>query len=270
MFQFAMLSSGSKGNCFVVKDGTVCIMIDCGTCMRYVKDSLEEFGSCVQEVDAVLITHDHKDHISALKVMKDRPIYAPVELKGFTCGKVVADAVFFVKHVKVTPIALSHDAPNTVGYVLENGSEKLVYITDTGYVKEAYYPLLKGADYIILESNHDVEMLMESSRPAFLKQRILGDEGHLNNEDCAKILSCIIGAKTKMIVLAHGSQEANTVELAMEATMKMLKSYEGELHESLVVAVAEDRTMLVGGAYAEKVEVCSGNWTSLLEFVSNV
>ncbi len=104
--------------------------------------------------------------------------------------------------MRFTPIALSHDALNTVGYIVENGIEKLVYITDTGYINEKHIPRIKDADYIVLESNHDVQMLMATSRPQFTKQRIYSDTGHLCNEDCAAVLDQIVTEKTKMIILA--------------------------------------------------------------------
>lgn len=270
MFKFAMLSSGSKGNSFVLVDQDTAIMIDCGTCMRYIKEGLSKINLCVDDLDAVLITHDHKDHISALKVVASRPIYAPVQLENFNHDFIFADDDFMINQLHITPIALSHDAKNTTGYVIDNGFEKLVYITDTGYVKEDYYDLLKGADYIILESNHDVEMLMNTSRPAFLKQRILGDVGHLNNEDCANILKKIVTKQTKTIILAHGSQEANTPQLALDTTMHMLNEFDGELHKDLYVAVAQDRTLIKGGEYArEEMDMDVDCCPYILEFVSH-
>ena len=107
-------------------------------------------------------------------------------------------------------LPLSHDAAHTVGYVIEAGGEKLVYITDTGYIRNDVKERIVNADYYIFESNHDIEMLMQTNRPVYIKQRIINDSGHLNNEDSARVLSEVIGERTREIVQAHISQEGNT------------------------------------------------------------
>ena len=135
-----------------------------------------------------------------------------------------------------------------MGYIVEDGIEKLVYVTDTGYVNQKYYPMMKGADYIVLESNHDVNILMHTSRPQFLKQRIYGDDGHLNNMDCAEVLNSITDENTKMIILAHISQEANTRQLALDTSCDvLLHQHTGSLHKELVVCAAGQFEMIIKG-----------------------
>ena len=165
---------------------------------------------------------------------------------------------FHVKSLTVTPIALSHDALNTTGYIFDNGSEKLVYVTDTGYVNQRYYPLMNNADYIIMESNHDVEMLMHTHRPQFLKQRICSDQGHLCNEDCAAVLCDIVGRNTKMIVLAHLSQEANTRQRALYISSRMLlEEKKSVLNRNLIAAAAGQYEMIRKGKTYEEVDAGS-------------
>ncbi|MBR2830419.1 MAG: MBL fold metallo-hydrolase [Solobacterium sp.] len=250
--KFALLASGSKGNCFVLEDEHLQIMIDCGTTKRYLTGCFNTLGINVSGMDAVLITHDHSDHISQLKMTESLPVYSPVPLGTRKIIPVIPEQRFQLQHMTVTPLAMSHDAPHTVGYVLETWQEKLVYITDTGYVRQAYLPLLKGADHIILESNHDVEMLMETSRPYYLKMRIASDSGHLSNEACADILDAIVTEKTKTIFLAHISQEANTREKALKTALARLKErHAGHLNPHLILSAAGQYEILKGGDWHE-------------------
>ena len=115
----------------------------------------------------------------------------------------------------ITILATSHDAKNPIGFVIEADNQKLIYMTDTGYISERNLKYMQNPDYICIESNHNVKKLFETSRPAYLIMRILGDEGHLSNEDSAMYMSEIIGENTKEIVLMHLSEEANTPELAL-------------------------------------------------------
>ena len=239
MMEYAMLASGSKGNCFLLRDGTSLIMIDCGTTRKYLKECFEKLGVKREALDALLITHDHSDHVSQLRHFRDLAVYSPVELPDTEVFMVRPLKPFVIETLKITPIPLSHDALNTMGYVIENGTEKLVYITDTGYVNARYLPLLTGADYIIMESNHDMKMLMQTARPQYLKARIYSDQGHLCNEDCASILNEIITETTHSVILAHISQEANTRQQALTASVSYLKkNHTGRLAEDLTISAA--------------------------------
>ena len=211
-----VLCSSSKGNSTLVRTEGGCILIDCGSTKRHLSDSLKALDVSVDAVDAVLITHGHSDHISQLKMFADRPVYSCCPLD---CDKTQIEPGdrFSIGPFHITVIGLSHDAAGTVGFVIRDASSKLVYITDTGFVPNAAKPLLENGDAYIFESNHDVQMLLNTNRPLFLKQRILGDSGHLCNEDSAMLLSQLAGPATKHIVLAHLSDQANTPELALKA-----------------------------------------------------
>lgn len=253
MIRFALLASGSKGNCLVLQSGETKIMIDCGTTGRYLKQSFSDINLSKEELNAVLITHDHSDHISQIRHFQDLNIYAPVEIPDIDSFMVRPLQKFNIGTFLITPIALSHDAVNTTGYILDDNEEKLVYITDTGYVNERYFPLLRDADYIILESNHDTEMLMHTRRPQYLKARICSDQGHLNNEQCADVLDHIVTKRTKMIVLAHISQEANTRQLALKTIVDTLSAHPDK-SSSLIVAAAGQYEIIRKGLKDEKVD----------------
>lgn len=221
MLAIHALASGSKGNAFIVRNNDDCLLIDCGTTQTYLRTAMNSIGIKTEDIDAVLITHHHTDHIAQLSMFKAKPIYAHCDLK-VECKKIEVLEYFKVKNFRIMAIPMSHDAENTVGYIIEVGDEKLIYITDTGYIQEKHYQYLKDADYIVLEFNHDLKMLMETNRPMFLKQRIQGDCGHLCNEDGAIVLANIVGSNTKEIWLAHLSEEANTPDKALAVAQTAL------------------------------------------------
>lgn len=211
-----LLCSGSKGNSCLVRTSKGSIVIDCGSTKKYLMASLQSVSQDLHALDALLVTHGHKDHISQLKHFDHLPVYSYCDLETSDHRTIAPLEQFMIQDMKITVIGLSHDAPNTVGYVIEDEKEKLVYITDTGYLPNHEKQYLENADHYIFESNHDMEMLMNTSRPMFVKQRILSDSGHLSNEDSSHHLTSLINSKTKNIVLAHLSQEANVPELALD------------------------------------------------------
>lgn len=146
--------------------------------------------------------------------------------------------------IHVDVVKTSHDAPDSVGYIINGSDKSLAYITDTGYINEKYFPKLKNKDLYIMESNHDIEMLNNGPYPFKLRQRILGDKGHLSNYDSARYLSTFMGNKTKHIILAHLSEKNNTEKLAYEALVKRLKD-EGNLGPEIIIAKQNEETELI-------------------------
>lgn len=229
-----LLCSGSKGNSCLVRSEHASILIDCGpTTKRYLMSALDETGQDPHTLDALFITHSHSDHIRQLRHLADLPVYACCSLrvknpKGEEVPLDLHPVKFYqkiqIQDLEITPLPLSHDAGPTMGFVIECGREKLVYITDTGYINASLMPWLKDADYYVFESNHDVHQLMSTNRPLWLKQRILSDEGHLCNEEAALILSRCITSRTRKVVLAHLSEEANTPGLALDAMHQRLQA----------------------------------------------
>lgn len=268
--KYYLLESGSKGNCFVLQEGKRTIVIDCGGTSKYLKDSFKKLNISFSDVDVLLISHTHIDHISQLSLFKNNLVYSPVKLEKRTDAKIMKPLGYFmVDNIKVTPIPLSHDTSITLGFIFETKKEKLVYITDTGYLNKNYINRLKGADYIILESNHDVEMLMSSSRPHHIKQRIFSDTGHLCNEDCALILEKIVSENTKDILLAHISLEANTYEKALEVNVNHLINSGCLLNKDLRIVAAKQFEIVAGGKLYEENNSYNYNSNVNLEWLFN-
>ena len=227
MISFVVVGSGSKGNATLLFDEETLIQIDMGLPMRRITSALESIKKNKSDLQGILITHEHTDHIKNLSMYKGKvPIYASKGTIDYFDHEVVPFDSFEIGTLSVIPFMTSHDAANPVGYVIISGKTKLVYLTDSGYVPEESLDYLKDADYYIMESNHDLKMLMKSNRPAVLKRRIKGDEGHLSNVDSAIYLSELVGPKTKEIYLAHLSEECNLPELALEAYRKTFKKKE--------------------------------------------
>lgn len=245
---FDVISSGSKGNATLVIYKDTCLLIDFGISKKRVVSALNSYGLGFDDIDAFLITHSHSDHASnvysapvnkifssALKLPKD----VEIDVSHFLRPNIT----FKIKDIVIKTIQLSHDAKNTLGFIIEGGDEKLVYITDTGFIPEKYFADLRGATYYILESNHDPKMLYESSRPDYLVKRIVSDQGHLSNTDCAYYLSIFIDSNTKEVVLAHLSEECNTKEIALATYEKVMMTQLSYLPDCLVkVASATEET----------------------------
>ena len=250
---FALLASGSKGNSFVVKSDKTVLMIDCGSTKRHILKSLDTLNLELDDIKTLLITHEHSDHISQINMFKNKKVYAPISLDDIEVHKVTPYESFKVKDIEVTPLPLSHDASFTVGYILKSGNEKLSYITDTGYVSEKNIEMIRGSNYFVLESNHDIEKLMQTKRPLYIKSRIYSDRGHLCNENAAEILNKTITSKTKIVILAHISEEANTRELALKVVSDKLKDRNNKIH----IGSAGQYEMVRKGIVDEEVDMGS-------------
>jgi phosphoribosyl 1,2-cyclic phosphodiesterase len=223
--KYVSIASGSRGNCFIIQTQSSTLMIDCGGTKAHLMRSFKELNLSTNDIDALLITHNHHDHIQQIKHFSHIKTYSPVELTTNHQILIKEDEAFSVNECTIIPIGLSHDSMITVGYIINDQKEKLVYITDTGYIKESVLPLIKDADYYIIESNHDPMMLMKLNRPHYLKARILSDNGHLCNQESAIVLSKVIGNNTKEVLLAHISEEANTIGLALYTVTNYLKEH---------------------------------------------
>ena len=147
---------------------------------------------------------------------------------------------------KVTVIPTRHDASGSLGFIIEDDGEKLVYITDTGYIYERVLDYIRDANYYIFESNNNVRMQLQTGSPQYLIDRIMGDHGHLSNEDAALYLAEVLGTNTTEIVLAHLSEEPNTPEIALETFYKIM-SKKGVNVSSILVRCAKQREMVTGG-----------------------
>ena len=220
----SVLSSGSKGNSCFIKENDTEILIDLGTTSSYIERNLEALNTNPKNIKAIILTHTHVDHTNALKVFTKKyntkvyltkPMYK--ELNINLPNYEFIDKEINIENLKIIPFKTSHDVADSNGYVIESKDKSIVYVTDTGYINVKNYDLLKNRDLYVFESNHDINLLMENPKyPYHIKQRILGDKGHLSNNDSSTYLKKLAGNKTKHIVLAHLSEENNTEELAIK------------------------------------------------------
>lgn len=250
--KFSCLASSSTGNVTYIESAHSKILIDIGMSCLYVEKNLKDMGIEVSDINAIIITHTHADHIGGLRVFLKR--YHPLlyitermykDLKDIIGSNEYSfiDDVFYINDLKVTPFSVSHDAPDTNGYIVESNDKSLVYVTDTGYINNKLYKILSNKNAYIFESNHDVKMLMEGEYQHHLKMRILSDRGHLSNKDSSYYLSKIIGNDTKVIVLAHLSKDNNTPDIALNTLNEMLK--ENNYHIRSLVAPPTEKTEVI-------------------------
>ena len=222
--RFIVLQSGSKGNATLVIDQGRVLLIDMGVTLRTLKDGLAKENLNIFNISTMLLTHEHWDHTAGIKYLPPLPIYCTKEtFNGENVVELTPYEKFNIEHFEITPVSTSHDVKNPLGFIIENKEEKLVYLTDSGKITVKTLQKLKNADYYIIESNHDVDMLMATNRPMFLKKRILSTKGHLSNEQSATYMTKLIGERTKEIVLAHLSEEANDPCVALETYKKVFE-----------------------------------------------
>ncbi len=246
----SVLASGSKGNCTLIKTDTKNILIDVGMNLKYLCEKLKETNTAIEDIDYIFITHSHKDHTAALKTIIRR--YNPticigqkmlMEIDGLDDYK---DIIILVDDVTIDDfevgiIKTSHDVIESNGYIITYNNSSVVYITDTGYINNKYFKKIYNKTLYIMESNHDVEMLMHGSRPAWVKKRVLSDKGHLSNMASSFYLSKLIGNNTKYVILAHLSQENNTEEIALNTLKNTLDEYNVEFN-NIFIAKQNEKT----------------------------
>ena len=230
-------SSGSSGNALLLSSGSTHLLVDAGISCRRITASLRELGLTPEDLTAILITHTHTDHISGLQVLLKKTC-CPVRAFGRTCRELeyrlagISDrlqpmdsgAQYMLGSCTVTAFPTSHDAPGSCGYRFDTEDGSVGLMTDTGFVTEEAAELLPGVDLAVLESNHDVEAVRSGPYPYYLKQRILGDYGHLRNEDAACFAVALAQAGASEIILAHLSQENNTPAMARNAVETALSA----------------------------------------------
>ena len=226
-----ILGSGSKGNSTLLIGNNKKILIDVGFSYPKMLMNLGEFNVKPKDIDAILITHTHTDHIGGLSTFIKKtniPVYSNEKMLdelGKTIDKdriTVMDDEYSIGEFNISCIHTSHDAPGSVGFVINDDNSNLVYITDTGYINKTYLKQIVNKEVYIFESNHDINMLMTGPYPYILKQRVVSDKGHLSNEQSGNYLKEVIGDKTKRIVLAHLSEINNTPEIALKTVKEIL------------------------------------------------
>ena len=249
------IASGSSGNCIYVGSDTTHLLVDVGISGKRTEAGLKELDLSMRDIDGIFITHEHADHIAGLGVLGRKygiPIYATKgtinaiknsnavgEIPDELFCPISADEKIVIKDLVCNPMRISHDAAEPVAYRIQHGKKRVGIITDLGNYNDYTVESLKGMDALLLEANHDVNMLQVGPYPYYLKQRILGDRGHLSNERAGQLLCSLLHDKLQSVMLGHLSKENNLPELAYEAvrvevTMTKLKEKEeGSVHTDI-------------------------------------
>lgn len=248
------IASGSSGNCIYIGSQDTNILMDVGISAKRIEQGLSSIGVDPTKLDGILITHEHSDHVSGLGVMARRyhiPIYATAEtinaiFRIKSVGRIAEelfqiiepDVSFNIKDIEVNPFAISHDASNPVCYTFVHDGHKVGVATDLGKYDDYIVSNLSGCEALLLEANHDIHMLQVGSYPYVLKRRILGDRGHLSNDNSGRLICELFHDNLKHIILGHLSKENNYPELAYETVKYEIEQSNCGIMESCSVVVA--------------------------------
>ncbi|MCH4147265.1 MAG: MBL fold metallo-hydrolase [Prevotella sp.] len=242
MLKFISFGSGSSGNCYYLFTESGGVLIDTGIGVRALKKYFHNYGLQLPDIKDIIITHDHADHVKSVgSLSRDLhlPVYATAKVhQGIERNycvrckivperkKIIEKNVSFeLGGLKITPFNVPHDSLDCVGYKVEYGDITFCLMTDVGYVTDEMKEIIGEANYLVLEANHDDEMLMQGPYPQHLKSRIMSNTGHLSNSDCGKALAENATQKLKHVWLCHLSEENNHPELARKTVEQVLRGY---------------------------------------------
>lgn len=230
-----VLASGSTGNAACIEMGDQAVLVDAGISARRIKAGLDSVGVAVENVAAVLVTHEHSDHVKGLATLTKKyrlPVYARSAVHSTLCARgLVAPQccqelpeVFNLGSLQIESFSISHDAVDPVGFNFYDRQHKCSYVTDVGYVTDRVRNYMADADMVVFEANHDVDLLETGKYPWHLKRRILSTQGHLSNVDCGCNLSRLVKKQHTDVLLAHLSQENNRPDIAATTVGNILES----------------------------------------------
>lgn len=260
--QFSLLSSGSKANSTFIEAGSQKILIDCGLSCKQTGIRLHSLGIDPEKIDAIIVTHEHGDHIRGISVMSRKykiPVYANEETLEFIENVYATETFttgvpFELGNAKINPFSVVHDAVDPVGFTVEAEGLKFGQATDLGRVTPLVKEMLKKSNAIVLESNHDLNMLQTSDYPWELIQRISSNHGHISNETAGSLLFELLHDELFYVALAHLSENSNTPALALSTVNRYLKDIPleipfellcGNVKECLPLFRVGDETMKV-------------------------
>lgn len=239
-----IFASGSGGNCLLVSDRNTNILIDAGISGRRVDNALAMAGLAADDIGGVFVTHEHSDHVKGLPQLVKKhgvPIFAPRTVAARMLGAMPAleESVSIIPvgesfpfgNIVISAFHTMHDTDESVGYVIE-GDGSFGIATDTGCINEEITSALAGVGTVVIESNHDVQMLRDGPYPVYLKKRILSDNGHLSNDDCARFARRLAESGTRQIILGHLSRENNRPAIALETVGAALEGLPVSLYSA--------------------------------------
>ncbi len=253
MTKFCTLFSGSSGNAVYLGTDRGSVLIDCGMSGKQVLEAMQANGLKPEEVQAILITHEHSDHVKGAGILSRRlhvPIYATEgtwqgmeaavgEIPSHHRVVITAGESFFLNDLEIMPFSIPHDANDPTGYRLYTPQASVAVATDLGYFADSVRDAVTGAEVVLLESNHDPEMLKQNAfYPAHLKRRILGKKGHLSNESGAAAAVALANTGTRHLLLGHLSSENNTPDLAYQTTLRALENAGADIGRDVTLNVA--------------------------------
>ena len=248
--RFSSLGSGSKGNATLIEAAETCLLLDCGFTVKETELRLKRLGKTGHDLDAILVTHEHSDHIKGVGALARKyklPVYLTAgtfhkgRLGNLSCVEIInCHQSFVIKDIDVQPVPVPHDAREPCQFVFQYGNKKLGVLTDLGsltpHVEEHY----SGLDALVLECNYDPQMLDEGPYPYQLKQRILSDYGHLSNSQAAQLLVRITKEKLQHLVLSHISLQNNNAEFVRQAIAPMMEDMSDEVKQGFAVACQDE------------------------------
>lgn len=234
---FCSFSSGSSGNCYLIKSEKTALLVDAGISGKKIFEGLEKTDTRLELLSGLLITHEHSDHTKSVRTVTKKHGHLNAYANEKTWQMIHSDICsdqrkifhtgksFFIGDIEVKPFQVSHDAADPVGFSFYLKDKQISVVTDTGYMSEGILSEIINADILILEANHDIDMLKMGKYPWFLKQRVLGDEGHLSNVAAGETIVKLISQKNKErnILLAHLSKENNFPEMAYQTVKNILE-----------------------------------------------
>ena len=245
LMRICTLASGSSGNSLYIESSRSKILVDAGIGPRILKKRLESIDVNINDIDAVIVTHEHEDHTRAITKIRI-PVYVATETVPIwknsveSINEFESDEPFEINDLFITPFSVPHDAIDPVGFTIQTDNLKVGVVTDIGSVTSLVVEKLKGSNVLVLESNHDINLLFYSQYPWMLKQRIKGRLGHLSNVQSGALLNTLIHNDLKYVVLAHLSIINNCPKVAFEEAMKIINRKDTD---SIKVHVAPRKTV---------------------------
>jgi len=242
MLKFISFGSGSSGNSYYLFTDKYGILIDSGLGIRTLKKSFREYGLHLNDVNSILVTHDHADHVKSvgclsteynIDVYTTEKVHEGIERNFCVTKKVPSahkrliekDKTFHLGDFEITPFGVPHDSNDNVGYNISAEGINFCLITDVGHITDDIKKFIPKANYLVIEANHDVDMVRSGRYPEYLKTRILGPNGHLSNADCGQVLAENASPALRHVWLCHLSEENNHPELARKTVEQVLRSY---------------------------------------------